>query len=72
MNNENLFTHRYSLAAIGVKMKTQEYTSRQMAMSAMYKYCNKKGLKITSIWDDKHFKTYNCDNGIKFFINRVY
>ena len=63
--------HRYSLAATGVKFKDQEFTSRQVAEKAMYKFIDKHYLKVNQIYNDKHDKTYICDNGIRFYISRI-
>jgi len=63
--------HWYSLAATGVKFRDKQFTSRQVAEEAMYKFINKNGLKVEKIYDDKHFKTYICENGIRFYINRI-
>ena len=70
--DKDFMSHCYTLASVGTKLKTKRYMSRQCAKEDMYKYCDKHNLSIISVWDDKHFKTYNCGNGIKFFINRVY
>lgn len=63
--------HWYSLAATGIKFKDKEFISRQAAEEAMYKFIDKNHLKINKIYDDKHFKTYICENGIRFYINRI-
>ena len=74
MFNFNVFTiseHRYSLAATGIKFKSAEYTSREVAKKDMYYYVSKLGLHIIKVYDDKHDKTYICDNGARFYINRL-
>lgn len=63
--------HIYTLAATGIKFKSGEYSSRRLAESEMYRYIHKNGLIIKEVYDDKHFKTYVCQDGIKFYINRV-
>ena len=71
---ESLFNynkHRYTLAATGLKIKDYEFTSRQVAESVMHELMNKNGLHIEDIWDDHHFKTYICNNGVRFYINRI-
>ena len=63
--------HIYTLAATGIKFKSSEYTSRKNAEIEMYKFMNKNGLRILEVYDDKHYKTYVCQDGIKFYINRM-
>ena len=63
--------HWYSLAATGIKFRSKEFTSRQSAEEAMYKFLNKNHLKVETIWDDNHFKTYLCSYGVRFYINRI-
>ena len=63
--------HSYTLAATGIKFKDRQYFSRQQAKEDMYKFMNKHGLQIINVYDDKHFKTYICQNNIRFYINRM-
>lgn len=63
--------HRYSLAATGIKFKDQDFNSRLLAEKAMYKALKKNNLHINEVYDDKHFKTYLCNNGIRFYIGRI-
>ena len=63
--------HTSTLAATGIKFKGREYSSRQLAEHDMYNYINKHGYIIQEVYDDKHYKTYVCQNGIKFYINRM-
>jgi len=67
----NSGTHWYTLAATGIKFKDKSFGSRQVAEDTMYKFINKNHLKVNEVWDDKHFKTYICNDGIRFYINRV-
>ena len=64
-------THRYSLAATGIKFPSYELYSREAANQIMYNYVDKHNLHIVQVYDDKHDKTYICDNGIRFYINRI-
>lgn len=64
-------SHRYSLAATGIKFKSNIFGSRAEAMSVMYDFIGKNHLKIEKIYDDKHDKTYCCNNDIRFYIIRV-
>ena len=64
-------SHMYTLAATGIKFKGDVFVSRRLAEKAMYKYIDNHGLHVKEIWDDKHFKTYCCDNGVKFYVNRI-
>lgn len=63
--------HWYTLAATGIKFKDKSFSSRNVAEENMYKFINKNHFKINKIYDDKHYKTYICDNGVRFYINRV-
>lgn len=63
-------SHIYSLAATGIKFKSKEFLSRHDANTFMYRFMAKKGLKIVEIWNDRHDKTYCCQDGIKFYVNR--
>lgn len=72
MLSMNLFgEHIYTLAATGLKIKDRIYTSRALATEQMYQILSKKNLHVLEIYDDKHYKTYVCNNGVKFYINRV-
>lgn len=63
--------HQYSLAATGIKFKSRIYTSRQVATNDMYKFMDAHGLYIINKYDDKHYKTYICNGGVRFYINRM-
>lgn len=64
--------HYYTLGATGdIKVKEGMFTSRQAAEEKMYKIIGKHHLCVRKIYDDKHYKTYLCNNGINFYINRV-
>ena len=63
--------HIYSLAATGIKFRDKEFYSRQAAEREMYDFMKKHGLRVEKIYDDKHYKTYICQNNIRFYINRV-
>lgn len=52
------------------KLVSKTFNSRNAANDAMYRLIGKYGLKITKIYDDKHSKTYICNDGVKFYINR--
>lgn len=69
--NSSTTHHWYTLAATGIRFKDKEFSSRQVAEEAMYKFIDKNHLKVNEIYDDKHFKTYICNNGIRFYINRI-
>lgn len=71
----NLFNsefHKYTLDATGMKIKTEIFYSRANAEEQMYKIINKKGLKLVEIYNDKHYKTYICSNGVRFYIHRAF
>lgn len=63
--------HYYTFAATGLKIKSKDFCTREAATKYMYKVCKKYGLRIENVWDDNHFKTYLCNNGIRFYIQRV-
>lgn len=63
--------HMYSFAATGLKMRTKYYVSRELAKDEMYKVMAKHGLAIRKVYDDNHYKTYVCNDGVRFYINRA-
>ena len=63
--------YRYTLASEGLNGKSYDYPSRQLAEREMHRIMAKHGLHITEVWDDGHFKTYLCNNGVRFHINRL-
>lgn len=67
----NYGSHRYSLAATGLKVKSSEYSSRDAAEHVMHLLMKKYNLHIENIYDDKHYKTYLCNDGVRFYINRI-
>ena len=77
MNLEELFLaqaytkHYYTFACSGMKMSCKEFTSREQAKEYMYRIIDKLGLTLLDKWKDNHDVTYVCNNGIKFYIQRV-
>ena len=67
----NFSNHRYSLAATGIHFKEKEFGSRQVAEKEMYDFVGKKGLRIVEVWAAHHYKTYRCNDGVRFYINRI-
>ncbi len=71
----NSFNHSYSFAVVGLKPGLfgfeKCFHSRQEANEYMYSLCAKYGLKIEKIWDDNHDKTYHCNKGVSFYIQRM-
>lgn len=64
--------HQYTLASTGLgKDLDKVYGSREAATQKMYKVCKKYGLHIKEIYDDKHDKTYICNQGVRFYIHRM-
>ena len=65
--------HRYSfvLESNSGILKSKDFSSRNAANREMYKDMGKYGLSLRKVWDDKHDKTYICDNGYEFHINRL-
>lgn len=62
--------HQYTLAATGFKMRQQVFATREEAREEMYSIIDNNGFRIVKKYDDNHFKTYICDNGVRFYINR--
>ena len=66
-----LSEHQYTLAATGMKMKSRVYPSRESANRDMYEIIDKNHLHVVKQYNDKHFRTYICDNGVRFYVNRI-
>lgn len=67
-----LTKHSYTLTLVDGPRKVDEiYGSRIAATSRMYKLARKMGLNICKVYDDKHDKTYICENGATFHVNRM-
>ena len=64
---------QYTFAATGAskRIRSKTFFSRQAATQHMYDVCGKLGTAIKEIYNDKHSKTYICEDGTRFFINRV-
>lgn len=62
--------HTYSLTASGIKFHDRVYGNRDAAKRDMYEYMSRKGLALQDVYDDNHYKTYICTNGVRFYINR--
>ena len=61
--------HQYTLVLLGVgKTVSKTFNSRNAANQAMYKLMGKHKLSVEKIYDDK---TYICNRGAEFHINRV-
>ena len=69
----NQSRHLYTVATIGFGKKevNKSFSSRESATRFMYKLCDKNSLHIVEVWDDGHYKTYRCANGVNFYINRL-
>ena len=63
--------HYYTFACTGLKLHERNFTSRQCANEYMYNQCAKHGLKVEEVWKDNHDVTFVCNNGVKFYIQRV-
>ena len=66
--------HAYVLDGDGVqeeKCFEKIYFNRHTAEKDMYRLMNKYSTHTVKMYDDKHDKTYICDNGIKFYITRL-
>ena len=65
----NSHTYTMSFERNG-RIKSKTFRSRSDANNAMYRLIGKHKLSIEKIYDDHHYKTYICNDGIKFYINR--
>ena len=65
-------SHSYSLAATGLKVKSKIFATREEANQMMYKIMAQHHLTIQKVFDDNHDKTYVCDNGVRFYIQRTF
>ena len=65
-------SHSYSLAVTGLKMKNKVFSTREEANQMMYKIMAKYHLTLQKVFDDNHDKTYVCDNGVRFYIQRAF
>lgn len=64
--------HTYSLVLIGTgKTVSKTFSSRYAANQAMYKLMGKHHLTLEEVYNDNHDKTYICNKGAEFHINRV-
>ena len=64
--------HHYTLCfERGGKLRTKTFCSRHAANEEMYRLIGKYRLQIAKVYNDSHSKTYICECGSKFFINRA-
>ena len=64
--------HSYSFAVIGLgKQRHRTFPSREMANEHMHKLIAKHKLVIEEVWNDNHDKTYICNKGVTFYIQRA-
>ena len=64
--------HNYSLAVTGLKVKSKVFSTREDANQMMYKIMAEYHLTLQKVFDDNHDKTYVCDNGVRFYIQRIF
>ena len=63
----------YTFACTGLKgVKERIFASRDSANKYMYDLLAKYRLKVIKVYNDKHHKTYICNNDIAFYIQRAY
>ena len=76
MENKDIYgetKHTYSLCLLHGPRKLEEtFSTRENATARMYQVCNKYGMQITKIYDDKHDKSYFTNTGAEFHINRLF
>lgn len=70
--NGMISKYHYTFACTGLKVKERDFATRQAANKYMYDVCAKHGIRIVKIYDDKHNKTYICDNDVRFYIQRAW
>ena len=64
--------YSYSLVLIGTgKTVSKTFSSRDAANQAMYRLMGKRRLTLKKVYNDNHDKTYICNEGAEFHINRV-
>lgn len=66
--------HIYVLDGVGVKDEKsfkKLYFTRENAEKEMYKLMKKYSVRSVKVYEDKHDKTYKCDNGATFYITRM-
>lgn len=63
--------NQYTFACVGLNVKEKDFPSRHEANQYMFNLIGKHGLRVEKVYDDKHHKTYVCNNGIRFFIQRA-
>lgn len=64
--------HSYSLVLLGAgKVVSKTFNSRHAANQAMYRLMGKHNLTLKKVYDDNHDKTYICNEGAEFHINRI-
>lgn len=71
MMSFNTNKYLYTLASTGLDTnKVLTFITRNEAMDYMYKLCRRYDLVIEEIWNDNHDRTYNCNDGVSFYIQR--
>lgn len=66
----NIYAHTYTLVATGLRFKDRTFQTREDANQCMFKTIKRKGLHIVEVYNDKHYMTYCCDKGIRFYVQR--
>lgn len=65
--------HTYTLCSYKTPKRVDKvFTTRESAMTEMYRICNSDGMQIVKVYDDKHDKTYFTNTGAEFHINRMF
>jgi len=62
---------RYYLFSTGTKFKARFFDSKQDALNAMYKYCDKYGIHLEVSEDDVFGVKYTNHAGCRFYLNKV-
>lgn len=74
--SDNVFysKHLYVLDGVGVQTEksfNKVYTNRADAEKEMHRLVGKYSTRIVEQYDDNHDKTYVCENGAIFYIQRM-
>ena len=68
---DNYNKHSYTLVSTGLSKDVDKtFSSRENANKYMYNLMQKNHLRTIEVYDDKHDKTYKCNDRVTFFIQR--
>lgn len=65
--------HNYTLCSVNAPKNVDKiFPTRESAKSEMYRLCDKYGMQIVKVYDDRHNKSYFTNTGAEFHINRMF